>query len=98
MQAQLQSFGASVEAQAQAHGGTVELGGFLVDALQMLKDLAAAQVDTEAERDQIVAYVMTLADTFVGPRMPIAWRIVRNSIQSVLDEAIDRLPELLGGS
>lgn len=75
--------------------GTVGLGTFYRVALDWLKSLALAQVDTEAERDDIVEVVLKAADALVGTKFPFGWTIVRASIQSFLDDAIDQLPTLL---
>lgn len=95
MQAQLQSFGSSIEAQAGVQGGSVGLGFFGRQFVQSLRTMALAQVDTEAERDAIVAYAMKLADAFVAPRFGPLWPLFRGSLQGILDGAIDALPGLL---
>lgn len=98
MQAQLQSFNSAVVSQAEAQGGTVGWGFFARQFIDAAKAMALAHVDTEAERDDIVAFAMALADKYVAPRFGPTWQIFRAPLQAGLDSAIDHIPTLLGGS
>ena len=49
---------------------SVGLSTFLNTAIDWLKGLARDKVDTEEERDDIVAAVMAVADTLVAARFP----------------------------
>lgn len=76
--------------------GQVGAGTFLRTAAGWVKQLALAQVDTEAERDAIIDVVMKAADVLVAGKFPpVIWGFVRTSIQTFLDEYIDKLPGLL---
>lgn len=76
--------------------GAVGLGTFTRTAIDWLKKLALDQVDTEAERDNIVAVVMAAADRLVALKFPpVVWGLIRGTVQEFLDNAIDSLPALL---
>lgn len=76
---------------------SVGLSTFINVAIDWLKGLARDKVDTEEERDAIVAAVMAVADAFVASRFPpFVWRLVRPNVERILDDAIDNLPALLG--
>jgi len=88
---------AAVESQAAGAGGSLGLGTFMRIIFDQLRAFAAAMVDTEEERDAIKEKILTLADTFVKPKFPFAWGLIRNAIDSALDQAMDNLPALLEG-
>lgn len=76
--------------------GEVGQGTFIRTVTEWLKGIAREQIDTEEERDNIIAVVLTAADQYVAPRFPPAlWKFVRNSVDKFLDDALDQLPELL---
>ena len=83
------------ELEEVAINGTVGLGSFYRVVLNQLKALALSQVDTEAERDAIVAHVIHAADAVVAPRFPWGWPFVRANLEAFLDAQIDNLPALL---
>lgn len=76
--------------------GTIGVGTFLRGVVDYLKQLAKEQVDTEAERDAIVAAAMAIADKMVAAKFPpVLWGIIRPGIMNFLDQAIDKLPIIL---
>lgn len=94
------AFASSLEAHLapSAVNGTVGLGTFLRSVSDFLKKLALEQIDTEAERDAIVAVVMKAADAMVAAKFPpVVWNFVRPTIEAYLDNAIDNLPALIQG-
>ncbi len=95
MSARAENIERAVVAQATAAGGTLGLGTFLRTVLDELKAIALQQVDTEEERDAIKDKVLSLADTYVAPKFPVGWKLVRNSVDVFLDESMDNLPGLL---
>lgn len=102
MSKQLQSLQSSlksaVEAQAAAQGGTLGLDEFVWIIFTDGKKWAREKLDTEEERDALIAYGLSLADQVVAARFPVVWPIVRKSLEALLDEAIDNVPILLAAS
>lgn len=95
MSAKCQALHAAVESQAAGAGGSLGLGTFTRIILDQLRAFAVAQIDTEEERDAIKDKILSLADVFVKPKFPVGWTFVRGSLDSLLDDVLDRLPELL---
>jgi hypothetical protein len=96
-----QEFLAELDAQKAApvlmrgDGEAVEYGVFTNTVLSYVKKKAREQIDTEEERDSLKEMILTLADKFVGPQIPFWAMFVRPNLAQLIDDAMDRLPELL---
>lgn len=69
----------------------VGYGTFLRIVLGVFKE----RIDTEEERDALIDAALLLADKLVAGRFPLVWPVVRFGLRETLDEAGDKLPELL---
>jgi hypothetical protein len=86
------SFAASLAPVTDAQGN-VGLGTFIRKVADYLKSLVHQAIDTEAERDELLAAFMAAADRFVGPKFGPMWSVVRPLVNELLDERMDVLPE-----
>ena len=94
-----QKFAAALESHlapvVRSTDGTVGLGSFLSGVAAWLKLQGHNAVDTEAERDALLAGVMLVADRLVAPRLGGLWVIIRPVINEFLDDQMDILPTLV---
>lgn len=81
----------SSAAEAADESGAVGYGTFLRLALDLFKE----RIDTEEERDALIDSILLIADKLVAARFPLVWPVVRFGLRETLDEAGDKLPELL---